>query len=61
VNDAMRGLQRGNLHDPFQVLGFQKNRAGKDVIRAFFPTAELKALICLKLRSTLTLSVNTMR
>ena len=40
MNKTMAALQEGILHDPFLVLGYQKNAKGGSLVREFMPNAE---------------------
>jgi len=45
MNEALKRLQQGQCHDPFSVLGYCQNSAGKPLIRAFLPRAETVELM----------------
>lgn len=40
MNEHMKALQQGALHDPFLALGYQTTPKGQALVRAFMPSAE---------------------
>ena len=45
INNELKRIQEGKHHDPFQVLGLQKDKKGHHLVRFFLPYAEKVELI----------------
>ncbi len=45
MNNELKRIQQGKHHDPFQVLGLQKDKKGCHLVRVFLPYAEKVELI----------------